>query len=124
MTNNLFPFSGNVSQAINPWNWFNKVLGGQFGFVNINLGRSTDPELEHQILEEVGSYGRQLGQLGDVLEAVLAHMPTDTWGEEAKEAVTAFKLQMAAVKRLKAGRRRGKHWTARTSDMAATHSPG
>lgn len=105
MANFLLPLSGNVSQAINPWTWFTKVLGGQFGIININLGKSTDPELEQEILDDVGSYGRQLGQLGDALEAVLAHMKTDSWNEEAKEAVTAFRLQMAAVKRLKAGRK-------------------
>ena len=57
----------------------------------------------------MGSYGRQLGQLGDALEAVLAHMKTDTWNDEAKGAVAALRLQMAAVKRLKAGRKRGEN---------------
>ena len=109
MANFLLPLSGDVSQTSNPWTWFTKVVGGQFGFININLGKSTDPELEQQILDDVGSYGRQLGQLGDALEAVLAHMKTDAWDDEAKDAVTAFRLQMSAVKRLKAGRKRGRH---------------
>ena len=106
MANFLLPLSGSVSQAINPWTWFTKVLGGQFGIININLGKSTDPELEQEILDDVGSYGRQLGQLGDALEAVLWHMKTDSWNDEAKESVTAFRSQIAAVKRLKAGRKR------------------
>jgi len=108
MANFLLPLSGDVSQTINPWTWFTKVVGGQFGLININLGKSTDPGLEQQILDDVGSYGRQLGQLGDALEAMLTHMKTDTWNQEAKEAVTAFRLQMAAVKRLKAERKRGR----------------
>lgn len=105
MANFLLPLSGNVSQAINPWSWFTKVVGGQFGFININLGKSSDPALEQQILDDVGSYGRQLGQLGDALEAVLAHMKTEGWDKESKEAVAAFRFQMTEVKRLKAKRK-------------------
>lgn len=105
MANFLLPLSGNVSQAINPWTWFTKVVGGQFGFININMGKSSDPDLEQQILEDVGSYGRQLGQLGDALEAVLSHMKTETWDDEAKDAVAAFRFQLAEVKRLKANRK-------------------
>ena len=55
------PLSGDVTQSINPWNWFWRSVGGQFGLININLGKSADPDLESQILEDVGSYGRQLG---------------------------------------------------------------
>ena len=31
------PLSGDVIQAINPWNWFFKSEGSQFGLVNIKL---------------------------------------------------------------------------------------
>lgn len=53
-------------QAINPWT-FNQQ-GAQFGFVNIDLGQTPQPEVEQAILEKVGSYGRQLGRIGDALE--------------------------------------------------------
>jgi hypothetical protein len=46
MPNFKLPLSGDVMQTINPWNWFFRSDGGQFGFVNINLGKSADPELE------------------------------------------------------------------------------
>lgn len=105
MANFLLPLSGNVTQSINPWQWFTKVVGGQFGFININLGKSSDPELEQQILDDVGTYGRQLGQLGDALEAVLAHLPTETWDDASKKAVAAFRFQLAEVARLKAKRK-------------------
>ncbi len=52
--------------------------------------------------------GRQIGQLGDALEAVLGHMETDTWEPEAKEAVDAFKFQLAEIRRLKLIRAGGK----------------
>lgn len=34
------PLSGDVIQAINPWNWFFKSDGGQFGLVNIRTRRN------------------------------------------------------------------------------------
>ena len=105
MANVLFPLSGDVTQSINPWTWFTKVAAGQVGFINVNLGKSTDPELEQQILDDVGSYGRQLGQLADALEAVLVHLKAEAWKGEAKEAVDAFRFQLGEVKRLKAKRK-------------------
>lgn len=105
MANFLLPLSGDVTQAINPWTWLTKVVGGQFGLININLGKSSDPALEQEIIDDVGSYGRQLGQMGDALEAVLAHMKTETWDADAKAAVAAFRFQLTEVNRLKAKRK-------------------
>src|SRR4051794_8258237 len=62
------PFSGGVAQNILPWNWFNNFTGNRFSWFTVNLGRSSAPEVEAEILEEVGSYGRQLGRIGEVLE--------------------------------------------------------
>ncbi|SCK25212.1 hypothetical protein VAR608DRAFT_2023 [Variovorax sp. HW608] len=101
MPNFYLPLSGGVRQEINPWTWFTRIANGQLGFININMGKSSDPGLEQQILDDVGSYGRQIGQLGDALEAVLAHMKTDTWEPEAQKAVDAFKFQLAEIRRLK-----------------------
>jgi hypothetical protein len=99
------PFSGDVTQAINPWTWITRVANGQFGLININLGKSSDPTLEQQILDDVGSYGRQLGQLGDALEAVLEHLKTESWQGESKAAVAAFRFQLEEIRRLKAKRK-------------------
>ncbi|MGQ3055393.1 MAG: hypothetical protein ACT6S0_26695 [Roseateles sp.] len=104
MPNFYLPLSGNVRQDINPWTWLTRISNGQLGFININMGKSSDPALEQQILDDVGSYGRQIGQLGDALEAVLAHMKTDTWDPKAKEAVEAFRFQLAEIRRLKRSR--------------------
>ena len=74
MPNVRQPLSAYVTQAIKPRNRMLNSVGSQFGFVNINLGRSADPELEERILEEIGSYGRQLGRIGDVLSVLLKHI--------------------------------------------------
>lgn len=100
------PLSGDVTQTINPWNWFFRFAGGQFGLVNINLGKSADPELEQEILEDVGSYGRQLGRIGEALEVLLRHVPEENLDAKEREALEDFRLQMAQVKRLKARRGR------------------
>ena len=70
------PLSGDVVQSINPWTAFMSPIGNQFGVVNITLGQSSAPEVERDVLSDVGTYGKQLGQIGDVLIALLARMPT------------------------------------------------
>jgi hypothetical protein len=94
----------NLAQNINPWSWVSKIATGQIGFINVNLGKSSDPGLEQEILDDVGSYGRQLGQLGDALEAVLEHLKAETWKGDGKKAVNAFRFQLGEINRLKAKR--------------------
>jgi hypothetical protein len=96
------PLSGDVMQAINPWNWVFKSEGGQFGLVNINLGKSTDPQLEQRILDDVGSYGRQLGRIGEALEVLLDHVKLERLDAKERAAIEDFRLQLAQVTRLKA----------------------
>jgi hypothetical protein len=98
MANFMLPLSGPVNQS---WNWFSRATGTQFGLININLGKSSNPELEQEILDDVGTYGRQIGQLGDALEAVLNHMNTGEWEPEAQQAVKALRYQLDEVRRLK-----------------------
>lgn len=99
------PLSGDVTQAINPWNWMLNAMGNQYGLVNINLGKSADPELEQRILEDVGSYGRQIGRMGDALEVLLAHLPRDAKLSHAeRDAIEAFRFLRGEIARLKAER--------------------
>jgi hypothetical protein len=100
------PLSGDVVQAINPWNWFFKSEGGQFGLVNINLGKSADPQLEQRILDDVGSYGRQLGRIGEALDVLLDHVKLDRLDAKERGAIEDFRLQLAQVTRLKEQHRR------------------
>lgn len=104
MPNVRLPLSGAVAQTINPWNWMLNLVGTQFGLIHINLGRSSDPELEGQILDEVGSYGRQLGRIGDVLSVLLEHVNVDHLSDEDKKKIWAFESQLNEIERLKARR--------------------
>lgn len=93
------PLSGDVNQAINPWSW---VFGtGQFGFVNINLGSSGNPEVEQEVLEEVGSYGRQLGRIGDALAVLIKHADQGKLVPEEQDALTKLRFQLEAIDKIK-----------------------
>ena len=86
-------------QAINPWTFYQQ--GAQFGFINIDLGDTPHPEVEQAILDDVGSYGRQLGRIGDALEVLLDHVKLDNLSRVEKDALSALRGQLAAVRQVK-----------------------
>jgi hypothetical protein len=106
MPNLQLPLSGDVAQAINPWSWFLRVVNSQFGFININLGKTADPQLEERILNDVGTYGRQLGQIGDALGVLLKHVKLDDLTAQERQALKAFEYQLDEIARIKARHRR------------------
>ena len=86
-------------QAINPWSFYQQ--GAQFGLVNVNLGQTPHPEIEQDVLDEVGSYGRQLGRIGDALEVILDHVQLGTLGEKERDAIAILRGQLAEVRAIK-----------------------
>lgn len=86
-------------QAINPWTFYQQ--GAQFGLVNIDLGQTPHPETEQAILDEVGSYGRQLGRIGDALEVLLDHVKLDGLSKAEQDALAVLRGQLAAVRQVK-----------------------
>ena len=87
-------------QAINPWSFYNQ--GAQLGFVNINLGRTNHPEIEQKVLDEVGSYGRQLGRIGDALEVLIDHVALKDLSREEADALKILRGQLAEIRKVKA----------------------
>src|SRR6266700_3721950 len=86
------PLSGNVTQSINPWTWFFNPVGSQVGLVNIELGQSSNPAIEEEVLSDVASYGKQLGRIEDALLVLFAHFrPERPLTAEEKAAVGALK---------------------------------
>lgn len=86
-------------QAINPWSL--ALTGGQIGLVNISIGQTSYPELEREILDEVGSYGRQLGHIGDALEVLLDHFDTAALSQGEKDALAILKGELAEIRKVK-----------------------
>jgi hypothetical protein len=88
-------------QAINPWSFYQQ--GAQLGFVNINLGQTPHPEIEQKVLEDVGSYGRQLGRIGDALEVLIAHAGLKDLSQAETDAIDILKGQLAEIRKVKRG---------------------
>ncbi|HMC92222.1 MAG TPA: hypothetical protein VKI45_07135 [Allosphingosinicella sp.] len=86
-------------QSINPWTFYNQ--GAQLGLVNISLGQTPHPEIEQKVLDEVGSYGRQLGRIGDALEVLIDHVRLDGLTAAEKDALAILKGQLAEVRKVK-----------------------
>lgn len=99
------PLSGDVTQAINPWKWVFDWAGSNFSLINVNLGRSSDPELEQEILSEVGSYGRQLGRMGEAMQVLIDKLDRSTLDEAERHAIEAFEVQQREIDQLKQRRR-------------------
>jgi hypothetical protein len=94
------PLSGDVVQSINPFTAF--MTGGQFGLININLGQSSEPKVEEEVLTDVATYGKQLGRIGDALIVLVAHFHPDKplTPDEAK-AIAALKTMLNEIANVK-----------------------
>ncbi len=92
-------------QSINPWSFYQQ--GAQFGFINIDLGRTPRPDVEQDVLDEVGSYGRQLGRIGDALEVLLRHVPLENLSPAEQDSLAILRGQLAEVRRIKDRKRVG-----------------
>lgn len=75
-----------------------------FNLLKIDLGSSTNPWVEQQALQRVGSYGKQIGHLAEALEVLVRRLdlledarltPAD------RDTLSVFLGDVAAVRRLK-----------------------
>jgi hypothetical protein len=94
------PWSGAVNQNI-PVNFAFDWSHNPFSMFTINLGRSSAPEVESEILDEVGSYGRQLGRIGEALEVLVKRLPRAELSPKETEAIEAFSVQMREIAKIK-----------------------
>jgi hypothetical protein len=86
-------------QAINPWTF--TQTGVQYGLINIDLGHTPRPEVEQAVLEKVGSYGRQLGRIGDALEVLLDHVRLEGLNDRERDALAVLRGQLAEIRQVK-----------------------
>jgi hypothetical protein len=105
MTVNLhFPLSGAVAQAfdIPPF-----TLGMQPWSIpigTVNLGSSRDAELERRILDEAGSYGRQIGRISDALCVLIEKIEMSRLAEltqEERDAIDDFRFLVRQIRKVK-----------------------
>ena len=84
-----------LSQAILP--------GWQFSLFSINLGDSSDPDVEKAAIQKVGSYGKQIGHLAEALEVVIERLQLleSDLPPEKKDVLKVFLGDMATVRGVK-----------------------
>ena len=96
------PLSGNVTQSINPWTMLFNPVGSQVGLVNIELGQSTQPEVEQEVLTDVASYGKQIGRIEDALVVLLDHFnPKRPLTDQEQQAIDDLRELVAQVQKVK-----------------------
>ena len=89
------PLSGDVTQAIDTS--LVRGIGDQLGFININTSRSGDPELERRIVEQVASYGRQLGRVLDALDVLIRRDAGEQLGPKDELALNELQRLRAEI---------------------------
>ncbi|MBC6904168.1 hypothetical protein DWB84_01610 [Saccharophagus sp. K07] len=86
----------NLYQPILP-NW-------SFNFLNVNAGVSSNASMEQEILQNVGSYGKQIGHLAEALEIVIERLKLlddSALSDSDKDALKVFLGDVSAVRQLK-----------------------
>jgi hypothetical protein len=96
------PLSGNVTQSINPWTMLFNPVGSQVGLVNIELGQSTQPQIEEEVLSDVASYGKQIGRIQDALLVLLDHFnPARPLTPDERQAIDDLRELVDKVAKIK-----------------------
>ena len=86
-----------LNQPILP-NW-------SFNLFNVNLGASSNAAVEQEVLQTVGSYGRQLGHLAEALEVVinrLGLLESTKLSRAEKDTLRVFLGDVSGVRKIKA----------------------
>jgi hypothetical protein len=92
------PLSGAVNQAIEAS--LARSLG-QLGLINITTTRAGDPDLERRIVEQVASYGRQLGWVLEAVDALVRAQRGETLDVDDERALDQLGRLRAEVDELK-----------------------
>jgi len=85
-----------LNQPILP-NW-------SFNLFNVNLGASSNPGVEQEVLQTVGSYGRQIGHVAEALELVIRRLgllQSKELTEAERDTLQVFLGDVAAVRKIK-----------------------
>jgi hypothetical protein len=89
-----------------PESLYQPILPGwQFSLFSINLGASSNAEMERATIQQVGSYGKQIGHLAEALEVVIKQLKLlDAKGlsQDDRDALQVFLGDVAAVRGVKA----------------------
>lgn len=88
-----------VFQPMNPMSFFQPVAS--YGAIDVNVGYTPRRDVETEILEKVGSYGRQISRLGDALEVLTRYLPREILDEKSRNAIDALLEQLTEIRDIK-----------------------
>jgi hypothetical protein len=94
------PLAGDVTQYFRLWTSLFSAVGSQFGLVNINLGSSSDPKVEEEVLD-VASYGKQLGRIEDALVVLLTRFRRNGLNATQRKAIHDFERLIEDIAEVK-----------------------
>ena len=85
-----------LTQQILP-NW-------SFSLFSVNLGTTSNAKVEQQAVEQVGSYGKQIGHLAEALEVIIQRLQlleSKGLSQKDRDALQVFLGDVAAVRKIK-----------------------
>ena len=88
-----------LKQPIEVLNGFQPT--GTFNFFTVNLGSTSNPDVEREALDVVGSYGRQIGHIQEALDVLLKHVPMSKLSAAEKETIKVLKRDISSVRQIK-----------------------
>ncbi len=95
------PLSGDVPFSVAPWTNFGAV-GNHFSFLNVEVGHSSAPDVERTVLDNVGTYGKQLGRMGDALRVLVDHFePKKQLSRKERKALRALRAMLDEIDDIK-----------------------
>jgi hypothetical protein len=89
-----------LNQSILP-NW-------SFNLFSVNLGATSNADVEQDALQNVGSYGKQIGHLAEALEVVVKRLKlleAADLPQTDRDAIQVFLGDVSAVRKIKASHR-------------------
>ena len=103
----------NLNQHILP-NW-------SFNLFSVNLGASSDSALEHEVLQNVGSYGKQIGHLAEALEVVIKRLKlleAQDLSREELDVLQVFLGDVSSTRSIKSTRRAARAASSSSANRA------
>ena len=103
-----------MEQVLLPLQWAPSNLnqpilpGWSFNLFSVNLGASSDSTVEHEVLQNVGSYGKQIGHLSEALEVVIQRLKlleAKDLSQDDRDALQVFLGDVSAARTVKSKRR-------------------
>ena len=96
-----YPWSGDMAQAINPWELWIRSISSQMGFINIRNVNTGDAAIEQEVVETVASYGRQLGRINDAVATLINKSDLKNLTETDRAAIADFRDMVADIEAVK-----------------------